>query len=344
MNRIDRTLGILLLLRDGRAVSATELARRFEVSVRTIYRDMDVLSGQGVPVYSEMGRTGGFKLREGYFLPPIALGAEEAITLLLGLLFLRRLRIEPFPAETETAEKKLMAVLPPDTRERVSRADRFIGFERVPVDIFHRELDDPQTRSDLDVGAETGRVGLFLRALLERSRVRLLYKSAYRGEEPFVEVEPCALLWDRDRWYLAGRRAGTMEEVRLYRADRVRDLRRGGSLVPTRTDFDVSTLLERKWMARAMARWTEDSPTRIALSPAQADLLRRDWYYGSARFEPSPDGRVVMTYGEVYPEVASALVRWLGAEAELLEPVPWRREVAEDLRAMLKIYDDRQNN
>lgn len=335
MNRIDRTLGILLLLRDGRAVSATELARRFEVSVRTIYRDMDILSAQGVPVYSEMGRTGGFKLREGYFLPPVALGAEEAVTLVLGLLFLKRLRIEPFPSEAETAEKKLMAVLPPETRERVARAERFIGFERVPVDILHRELDDPQTAPGADAGVESSRVGLFLRALLERSRVRLLYKSAYRGDEPYAEVEPCAVLWDRDRWYLAGRKAGTDDEVRLYRADRVRDLKRGTSLKPIRTDFDVASLLERKWMKQAMARWIIDYPAKIALTPAQAELLKKDWYYGSARFESAPDGRVVMVYGEAYPATAVELVRWLGPEAELLEPAAWRELLADDLRAML---------
>ena len=347
MNRIDRTLGILLLLRDGRAVSAADLARRFEVSVRTIYRDMDILSAQGVPVYSEMGRTGGFMLREGYFLPPVALGAEEAVTLVLGLLFLRRLRIEPFPAEAETAEKKLMAILPPETRERVSRAERFIGFERVPVDILHREADDPQTAPGAEgsdgtapsAGAESARVGLFLRALLERSRVRLLYRSASCGDEPYAEVEPCAVLWDRDRWYLAGRKAGTDDEVRLYRADRVRDLKRGPSLKPTRTDFDVASLLERKWMKRAMSRWIVEYPAKIALTPAQAELLKRDWYYGSARFEPAPDGRVVMVYGEAYPEIGIELVRWLGPEAELLEPVEWRKLLADNLRTMLVRYE-----
>ena len=75
MKELDRTLGILLLLRGGRPVSATELARRFEVSSRTIYRDIETLSSLGVPVFADMGRNGGFKLREGYFLPPVTLGA-----------------------------------------------------------------------------------------------------------------------------------------------------------------------------------------------------------------------------------------------------------------------------
>ena len=64
MNRLDRGLGILLVLRDGKAISATELSRRFEVSTRTIYRDIETLSSLGVPVYAEMGRAGGFRLVE----------------------------------------------------------------------------------------------------------------------------------------------------------------------------------------------------------------------------------------------------------------------------------------
>ena len=68
MNRLDRALGILLVLRTGATVSAAELAQRFEVSPPTIYRDIEALGAIGVPVYAEMGRAGGFRLVEGYFL------------------------------------------------------------------------------------------------------------------------------------------------------------------------------------------------------------------------------------------------------------------------------------
>ena len=337
MNRIDRTLSILLLLRGGRAVSAANLARRFEVSVRTIYRDIEILGAQGVPIYSEMGRTGGFRLHEGYFLPPVALGAEEAITLILGLLILKRLRVAPFPAEAETAERKLMAALPADTRDRVSRAGRFIGFESVPADLLHREDDNPEVPRS-SPGTETAVVGLFLRSILDRSRVRLRYSASSREEAPYAEVEPYAVLWDRDRWYLAGRKTAGNGELRMWRADRVSDLKRGPSLKPTRNDFDVAELLERKWMRGAMVRWTLNNPARVAMTGRQAGLLKRDWYYGSAVFSEEADGRVVMTYGESYPEAATELVRWLGPGAELLEPKEWRPLVVEELRIMLATH------
>src|SRR4051794_25257718 len=98
MNRFDRILGILLLLRGGKSISADDLARRFEVSRRTIYRDMDTLSGLGVPVYAERGSAGGYQLLEGYFLPPLMFTTGEAISVILGLTLWRSLQERPLLA------------------------------------------------------------------------------------------------------------------------------------------------------------------------------------------------------------------------------------------------------
>src|SRR4051794_12721787 len=108
MQRTDRLLGILLHLRSRQAVPAHQLATRFGVSVRTIYRDADTLSRLGVPVYAEKGRAGGFRLLEGYFLPAIAFTRDEAISLVLGLAMLRSLRSRPFAVALDTAERKLL--------------------------------------------------------------------------------------------------------------------------------------------------------------------------------------------------------------------------------------------
>jgi predicted DNA-binding transcriptional regulator YafY len=339
MNKLDRIMGTLLLLRGGRIVSATELASRFEVSVRTVYRDIETMSGLGVPVSTEMGRAGGFRMSEGYFLPPVTLGPEEAVSLLLGLILMRRLRVAPFPKEADFAERKLLAALPAETREAMERASRFIGFEKVPADLLHPERDDPQAGLGPGPSAESDVVGAFLRALLARSRAILAYRSPYREREVPLEVEPLGLLWDRDRWYLVGRPADAEGKARTWRADRVLELRPGRSMPPLKSDFDSSELLDRRWLRGAMDAWRAESPVRIAMRSEQAELLRRDWFYGTALFEEVGEGRVVMTYGEYRPEAASDLVRWLGPGAELLEPSQWRPIVAAGLRDMLAAYE-----
>jgi predicted DNA-binding transcriptional regulator YafY len=112
MDRFQRVLGILLHLRSGKEVSAFDLAQRFGVSRRTIYRDMEMLSALGVPVYAERGHAGGFRLLEGYFLPPVMFSKGEAVSLLLSVTLLRSLRAKPFPADLVKAEKKLLAAMP----------------------------------------------------------------------------------------------------------------------------------------------------------------------------------------------------------------------------------------
>lgn len=340
MNSLDRTLGILLLLRGGRVVSATDLARRFEVSVRTIYRDLETLSYQGIPVIPEMGRRGGFKLREGFFLPPVAFSVEEATSLVLGVTFMKALRVLPFSKEMDFAERKLLAILPEETRKRLEGIGCFLGFERVPPDLLHPEYDDPITSEAGGPEREAAIVGRLLEALLSKKRIRLRYCSPYRGEEQTHELTPESLIWDRDRWYLVGDLQERDGEKRMWRSDRMREL----TLIENATDddewCDASRLLGRRWLEKPMERWRRNNPVRIRLTAVQAERLRRDWYFGHALFEATGDGNVVMTYGESDASACLALVRWLGPGAVILNPSEWRDLLIEELETQAAAQRD----
>lgn len=338
MNRFDRALGILLLLRSGQTCSATELARRFEVSPRTIYRDIEALSALGVPVYAEQGRGGGFRLLEGYFLPPITFSTGEATSLLAGLAVLRRLRARPFAADLAAAGEKLLAALPEPRRAALERLDRIIAFEPLPHDSFHPDLNEPQAEPDAEARRlESEAITTFLRCILEGRRVGLEYQAPGRQPRP-RELIPHGLLWDRDRWYLVGRRADRPDEPGLWRADRVRAIRDLGPLAQPAPPFEMRSMQGRQWLSRALQEWAASSAVTLRLTAEQAERLQRDWYYGHARFEAQADGAVRMTYGEMWPQAAFALLRWLGPGAELLEPRAWREAFAAALRAMLAPY------
>jgi predicted DNA-binding transcriptional regulator YafY len=337
--RFDRLLGVLLLLQGGQIVSASEVARRFGISRRTVHRDMDALSALGVPVYAERGRGGGFRLLPGYFLPPIMFSAEEAISLVLGLILLGNLRAAPHAAAMETAERKLLAAVPERLRATLASARRIIGFERVPDDIFHPEPQHPdgQTRGDAD---EQETFSVFLRAILEQRRVRLDYRSPYSGTACSATVSPHGLFWDRDRWYLVTTAEAAPRSPRFWRADRVTDIAADGPPATAPPAFDVRALLGRHWLEAALAEWAEETPVRVRMTSCQAERLRGDWLYRHARYEPHPDGAVLVTIGEDNPDVCLELMRWLGPGAELLEPVAWREQLRSELAAMCVAHMD----
>jgi predicted DNA-binding transcriptional regulator YafY len=345
MQHFDRVLGILLFLRSTSSTSAAELARRFDISTRTIYRDLETLSALGVPLYAERGRKGGVRLLPGYFLPPLMFTQQEAIALLLGLTLQRSLRAIPFPIERDLAEKKLLAALPDPLRSLLAKAEQLVGFEQTSSDIFHPE----PTQHEPEVAAsrtaeeadfqQSRTISTFFQAILDGNLVLMQYASPYQRHQRSVLTEPLGLLWDRDRWYLAGRLAEQEERpVRLWRADRVLQINPRRPMVPVQHAFDVRELLGRNWLRSAMEQWRQLSPVKIRLSSTQAERLQEDWYYRHAHFEPTTEQQVIMTFGENNPTFVLELLRWLGPGAELLEPQAWREQMREELGQMLASY------
>jgi len=356
MNRLDRALGILLLLRSGTAISARELAERFEVSPRTIYRDISTLSALGVPLYTERGRGGGIRLLEGYFLPPVMLTRQEAMALALGLALLGSLRTKPFAAEMETAGRKLVAAVPEALGRVLSEIQKRIGFEAQVTDIFHPESSGEQNahpqiplsgvarRHQRESITESEVITTFVQAIVERTVVSLQYRSPYRSApEVLPAIMPMGAFWDRGYWYLVGIRTAGGSKPRVWRADRVIQIRSREAAPRVAADavtasFDVATYLGRRWLRAAMDQWAEEAPVRIRVTPQQAERLQADWYYRHAHFEPLGQDALMMTFGETEPGTVLELLRWLGPGAELLEPVQWRAHLAGQLTEMLRIY------
>jgi predicted DNA-binding transcriptional regulator YafY len=332
-------------LRSGKGISATALAKRFEVSPRTIYRDVELLSTLGVPIYAERGRGGGFRLLEGYFLPPIMFTQDEALGLMVSLSLLESLRAKPFAAAMETAERKLIAAVSEELRATLLEARRRIGFEMPPSDIFHPEPSLPQEAASAEhapkppaSAAEGQAVQVFLQGIFTHRAVSLHYRSPYQQQATHVIVEPQGVFWDRGYWYLVGKPADQGAHTRQWRADRVIEIRLRATEALPSSNFTISEFLGGNWLKDAMNSWSEEMPVRIRLTRQQASRLQQDWYYRHARYEPLADNMVLMTFGDNVPEYVLELLRWLGPGAELLEPREWREAVRTQLTSLLELY------
>lgn len=110
MNKTDRQLAILLELQHQRVVKAEQLAQQFEISIRTIYRDIQALCEAGVPIIGAPGQ--GYLLMDGYFLPPVGFTAGEAVALLVGMDFISQSLEKDYSAAAISAKRKIQAVLP----------------------------------------------------------------------------------------------------------------------------------------------------------------------------------------------------------------------------------------
>ncbi|WKL01143.1 HTH domain-containing protein [Paenibacillus amylolyticus] len=113
MNRTNRLAAIVMALQHGHE-TAHSLGEKFEVSRRTILRDIQSLSEMNVPIIAISGPGGGFRLMEGYVLPPLQLDPVEAATLIFALEGLSRYADTPFHEKRWTLMNKVKAIIPDD--------------------------------------------------------------------------------------------------------------------------------------------------------------------------------------------------------------------------------------
>ncbi|MEP3046803.1 MAG: WYL domain-containing protein [Roseibium sp.] len=332
MNPIERALGILLLLTGGKLVPATVLAERFQVSLRTIYRDIDRLIALGIPVDAERGAEGGYRLAKDYLQPPVALTRNETAALLATMALGRNSRTVPLANDLSSAEKKLLATLPKSVHGLLNESEKLIGIEPIPADIFHSG-----TKAEpVDTWQEA--LDGFMTGILEAKRVRFEHFNPSRQTRKSHDVEPHGIMFDRDLWYLAGRCVDT-DTMKVYRADRVQNFEISGLFFRPRKDFSIQNLLGGTWLSQAMRRWEqEEQISRIKVTARQAQKLSADWYYRHAVFTPLADDNILISIPSIAPKRILPLVRWLGPGAELLAPEDLRHELSQELASLAAIY------
>src|SRR5690349_1690753 len=122
MNRVDRLMAMIVHLQSRRLVRAEDIATHFEISVRTVYRDIVALCEAGIPILGEAGV--GYGLAKGYHLPPVMFTAEEASALFMGAKLVDHLTDASLRKEMESALLKIRSVLPRDRQDYLDRLER----------------------------------------------------------------------------------------------------------------------------------------------------------------------------------------------------------------------------
>lgn len=313
MNRTDRMLAIVLELQGKRRQRAADLAHTFEVSKRTIYRDLAALGQTGVPIVSTPGR--GYALMDGYFLPPLSFGTDEATMLLLGADVMAQSFDAQYRAAAQSASRKIAGVLPERLRPEVDALRESIQFI----------VGGAALRPD-----QAARLQLLRRAIVERRTVRFRYfarrASGQSATAPKVrEADPYALAHVGQSWYVTGY-CHLRKDVRTFRLERMEDLavqmetfERPPSFQMHRPDlfeagsFDVRVLFDAE-----IARWVREAPSFFTIAEQE-----------------TAGGLLVTLHVRDERDVLQWILGW-GRHARVLEPDSLRQTVASEADAMLR--------
>lgn len=199
MHRSDRLTGILIALQAS-PHSAAELAARFEVSRRTIMRDIDALGEIGVPVIAEVGRNGGYRIADGFWLPPMHLTSDEATVLIFALEHIGTADHSPLGDAHRSVLEKVHAILSPGLSTDVRRN----------LNDMHvlRDHDDP----DPEV------IALLRAGVREQQWMAIIYESTRGGTDRVIL--PSRVYVERGRWYIEAVDS-LRAQARVFRISRI---------------------------------------------------------------------------------------------------------------------------
>ncbi|MDT3428511.1 putative DNA-binding transcriptional regulator YafY [Paenibacillus forsythiae] len=307
--KIDRLLSIVIVLLGRRLVQAKELADMFEVSVRTIYRDIETLGQAGIPVVTYQGGGGGIGLIEGYRLDRNVLTEGE-----LAQIFSALRSLSPITGGHERLMEKINSVVPPSR----SRQFRSIASRQV-VDFSPWGLP----------GASEQKLALIKEALEESVTVSFAYVSA-EGTATARCVEPYTLVMKGQSWYLYGY-CRLREDFRLFKLPRMKDVVKGA---------EVFTRLE---LSFGDWPWNDYPGERESLTEIILHFAAGDKHIAEERFDCSElqaDGSGGYTVALRYPvdEWLYGFLLSLGPAAEVLEPEHVRQRLGERAAAVACKY------
>ncbi|MES2598588.1 MAG: YafY family protein [Verrucomicrobiota bacterium] len=313
MNRTDRLVALVMLLQSRRVITAAEMAEHFEVTERTVYRDLAALGECGVPIVGEPGV--GYSLMRGYQLPPVMFSTQEAFALVTGGMLAERMTDASVREPIRTALGKLAAVLPSDLQARVHHL-------REAMQVHGRTISGPVPLSRVQM------------AMAERRVIQLRYTEVARGETSRREVEPLGLVYYLDHWHLIAW-CRLRDDVRDFRVDRILECELLAEPTPPRADFDLAGYLSKCHQPESAL------VAELVFHPRLMETVRRHWGPALREENHGPEGvRVRLACGET-----TYLARWLlsmGDKVCVMAPESLRQAVISAARAAIAHHAEKK--
>jgi len=318
-NRIGRVIQILTTLQSGKSYAVSDLSKMFGTSRRTIFRDLKELQAIGVP-YRYDTRSGGYAIGPDFFLPPVDLNLQEALSLLM-LVHKARNQIQlPFKGSALLAALKIENNLPAKIRQSCNTALRNVS-ARVTAQAPTNLLD--KTFSQLQ------------RAIVNKRKVNIRYQSLFEGEIIDVELRPYHLFYNCRAWYVVAY-SNMHKSIRDFKLNRIKELEISEKCFLGGENFDLNEYLGKAWSMIPEGR-IYNIKLRF-LSKVANNVTEVQWH-STQKVTHNSDGSATMEFrvdgiGEI-----SWWILGYGDQVQVLAPKALRKRVLEMAKNMIKLNE-----
>nr|WP_295970633.1 YafY family protein [uncultured Bacillus sp.] len=300
--KIDRLIGIITILLQSEKVTAPELAERFEVSRRTINRDIEDICTAGIPIVTTQGTNGGIAIMEGYKIDKVLFSDEDLQAIFTGLSSL----------DSVTQSKKYKNVI----EKFASNKDSLLLKNNILIDLssHYKETLAPK-------------IELLQTSIGNRTRVSFLYHN--QSGEHSVIADPYLVIFQWSSWYVLGF-DNASNQFKLYKLNRICDI------TPTDQSFELQAIPEEK--LNFSNYFTDEIQAVILFDGSEKYRLIEE--YGADSFASTPDGRLRFSFSFTNQDYLLAWVLGFGDKAELIEPKELRPIIQRWLKNAAEKYSE----
>ncbi len=312
MNRLDRITTILIQLQSKRLVKAQEIADRFGISLRTVYRDIKTLEEAGIPVIGEAGQ--GYSLMEGYCLPPVMFTQEEATALLTAEKLVEKLTDTSTRNQYQAALYKIKAVLRSSEKDHLENMEEHIAVVESPY--FSGTKNDSAYLQQI------------LKAIADKKVLNIDYFAEHSQEKTNRNIEPVGIFFMGRYWYLI---AWCMlrKDYRHFRVDHIR------YLSITTISFNKEHPALRSFLNK-VSKEKELHKVVIRVKKEILKYLGEQKFYNGFVSQEDIGGMMEMTF---LTASLTGFAKWFllfGDQAEIITPAELTRKVQENIRLLEK--------
>ena len=315
MNKTERLQAILTALQSKRVVRAEDLATRFEVNIRTIYRDIRSLEEAGIPIGAESGI--GYFITDGYFIPPVMFTREEAMALLVAGKFVSAKTDKKVSKAFNDAVTKIKAVLDDQKKEQWEDLD-----DQIVLNPF-QEIDSFSER-DIHLSA-------LKNALTESRVVEMKYLTMGNEEATQRQVEPIGLCYYSQKWHLIGW-CRVRQDYRDFRLDRIE------SLILLNERFKKHSHLTVHEYISKTANQTAMIPVTIEVNDSALKYMQNSKHEMGLLFEDKTNTGMKMTFTVFSLDYFANWLLMYGDQIEVISPVELQTKIKDKVKTLYNKY------